>query len=54
MDDLEKQVKEEADAKKADQYDFKEREKELNEHLETMTHVAQKIDDDNKLLQLKN
>ena len=54
VDDLEKQVKEEADAKKADQYDFKEREKELNEHLETMTHVAQKIDDDNKLLQLKN
>lgn len=48
------QLLDEAARKKADQYDFKEREKELNEHLETMTSVAQKIDDDNKLLQLKN
>jgi len=35
-DDLAEQDK----RKKADQYDFKEREKELNEHLETMTQVA--------------
>ena len=45
---------EEARKKKDDQYDFKEREKELTEHLETMTQVAQKIDDDNKGLQQKN
>ena len=41
MDKRVQEIKDEilADAqrKKADQYDFKEREKELNEHLETMT-----------------
>ena len=36
--------------KQDNQYNFKEKEKELNEHLETMTQVAQKIDDDNRIL----
>lgn len=34
--------------------DFKEREKELNDHLETMTQIAQKIDYENKELVKKN
>jgi hypothetical protein len=34
--------------------DFKEREKELNEHLETMTQIAQKIDYENRELMKKN
>ena len=34
--------------------DFKEREKELNEHLETMTQIAQKIDFENRELMKKN
>ena len=44
----------EAEKKKDNQYDFKEKEKELNEHLETMTQVAQNIDDDNRVLTKKN
>lgn len=39
---------------KDNQYNFKQKEKELKEHLETMTQVAQKIDDDNKMLLKKN
>jgi flagellar motor switch protein FliM len=35
-------------------YDFKERERELNEHLETMTQIAQRIDDENRALMKKN
>ena len=35
-------------------YDFKEREKELNEHLDTMTQIAQRIDDENRALMKKN
>lgn len=34
--------------------DFKEREKELNDHLETMTQIAQKIDYENRELMKKN
>lgn len=34
--------------------DFKEREKELNDHLETMTQIAQKIDYENRDLMTKN
>ena len=34
--------------------DFKEREKELNDHLETMTQIAQKIDYENRDLTKKN
>lgn len=52
--EVKEQLKKEAEKKKENQYDFKAKEKELNEHLETMTQVAQKIDDDNKVLQLKN
>lgn len=45
------QLRKEMLKKKQDnQYNFKEKEKELNEHLETMTQVAQKIDDDNRIL----
>ena len=47
-------LKKEAEKKKVTQYDYKEREKELNEHLETMTQVAQKIDDENRVLVKKN
>ena len=54
VDKIGEQLLEEARKKKDDQYDFKEREKELTEHLETMTLVAQKIDNDNKELQQKN
>ena len=50
VDKIGDQLREEARKKKDDQYDFKERERELTEHLETMTQVAQKIDDDNKIL----
>ena len=35
--DIKEQLRLEAEKKKGDQYDFKEKEKELNEHLETMT-----------------
>lgn len=48
------QLKAETEKKKEDQYDFKEKEKELNEHLETMTEIAQKIDDENRSLMKKN
>ena len=48
------QLKAETDKKKENQYDFKEKEKELNEHLETMTQIAQKIDDENRGLMKKN
>lgn len=34
--------------------DFKEREKDLNDHLDTMTQIAQKIDYQNRELQKKN
>ena len=37
VQEIKDQILAEAQRKKADQYDFKEREKELNEHLETMT-----------------
>ena len=42
--------KEELKKKKDNQYNFKQKEKELQEHLETMTQVAQKIDDDNRAI----
>ena len=35
-------------------YDFKERERELNEHLDQMTQIAQRIDDENRALMKKN
>jgi AAA+ ATPase superfamily predicted ATPase len=37
LQDIKNQLKAEHDRKKEDNYDFKEREKELNEHLDTMT-----------------
>jgi hypothetical protein len=47
-------LRKEAEKNKGDQYDSEEKEKELNEHLETMTQVAQNIDDDNRVLTKKN
>ena len=52
--EIKEQLRLEAEKKKDNQYDFKEKEKELNEHLETMTQVAQNIDDDNRVLTKKN
>jgi hypothetical protein len=37
LEDIKMQLKAETEKKKENQYDFKEKEKELNEHLETMT-----------------
>jgi hypothetical protein len=54
LDDIKSQLKAEHDKKQEDNYDFKEREKELNEHLETMTQIAQRIDDENRALMKKN
>ena len=54
LEDIKQQLKSETEKKKEDQYDFKEKEKELNEHLETMTQIAQKIDDENRGLMKKN
>lgn len=52
--EIKEQLRLEAEKKKDNQYDFKEKEKELNEHLETMTQVAQNIDDENRVLTKKN
>ena len=52
--DLKEQLRKEAEKNKGDQYDSEEKEKELNEHLETMTQVAQNIDDDNRVLTKKH
>lgn len=52
--EIKEQLRLDAEKKKDNQYDFKEKEKELNEHLETMTQVAQNIDDDNRVLTKKN
>ena len=54
LEDIKQQLKAETEKKKENQYDFKEKEKELNEHLETMTQIAQKIDDENRNLMKKN
>lgn len=52
--EIKEQLRKEAEKNKGDQYDSEEKEKELNEHLETMTQVAQNIDDDNRVLTKKN
>lgn len=54
LEDIKSQLKAEHDRKQEDNYDFKEREKELNDHLETMTQIAQRIDDENRALMKKN
>ena len=51
---IEQLRKEELKKKKDNQYNFKQKEKELKQHLETMTQVAQKIDDDNRVLMKRN
>lgn len=52
--EMKEQLRKEEEKKKDNQYDYKQKEKELNEHLETMTQVAQKIDDDNRVLMKKH
>lgn len=52
--EIENELRKEAEKKNENQYDFIEKEKELTEHLETMTQVAQKIDDDNRVLTKKH
>lgn len=52
--EMKEQLRKEEEKKKDNQYDYKQKEKELNEHLETMTQVAQKIDDDNRVLMRKH
>lgn len=54
ISEIKEQLRKEEEKKKDNQYDYKQKEKELNEHLETMTQVAQKIDDDNRVLMKKN
>jgi hypothetical protein len=54
LDEIKAQLKAEHDRKKEDNYDYKEREKELNGHLETMTQIAQRIDEENRALMKKN
>ena len=54
LDDIKQQLKAEQDKKQENNYDFKEREKELNEHLDQMTTIAQRIDDENRALMKKN
>ena len=54
LDDIKQQLKAETEKKKENQYDFKEKEKELNDHLDTMTQIAQKSDDENRMLMKKN
>lgn len=43
-------LRKEAQKKKENQYDYKQKEKELTEHLETMTQVAQDVDQKNRIL----
>jgi hypothetical protein len=53
VSEIKDQLKRESEKQKDDQYDFKLKEKELNDHLDTMTQVAQKIDEDNQVLMKK-
>ena len=52
--DIKEMFRKEAEKKKDNQYDYKQKEKELNEHLETMTQVAQDVDDKNRNLTKQN
>jgi hypothetical protein len=54
LEEIKKQIKEEKAKKGESSADFKEREKELNDHLDTMTQIAQKIDLENRQLVRKN
>ena len=54
LEEIKRQIRDEKAKKGENQADFKEREKELNEHLETMTTIAQKIDFQNRDLMKKN
>lgn len=54
MKNISKKIEEEQ-AKTGETWaDFKQREKELNENLETMTQIAQRIDNENRELIKKN
>ncbi len=50
LEEIKRQIKDEKAKKGENSADFKEREKELNEHLDTMTQIAQKIDFENREL----
>lgn len=54
LDEIKGQLKAQQNKKQENNYDFKQREKELNEHLDTMTQIAQRIDDENRALMKKN
>ncbi len=54
LDEIKGQLKAQQSKKQENNYDFKQREKELNEHLDTMTQIAQRIDDENRALMKKN
>lgn len=51
---INKKFKKERAKEGADSADFHQREKELNDHLETMTQIAQRIDNENRELIKKN
>jgi len=54
LEEIKRQIREEKAKKGESSADFKEREKELNDHLDTMTQIAQKIDFENRELMRKN
>ena len=54
IQNLKAQIEKDEEKKKDNQYDFKEKERELTEHLETMIQVAQKIYNDNTVLMEKH
>lgn len=54
IEEIQEQLRKDEEKKKDNQYDYKQKERELTEHLETMTQVAQKIYDDNGVLMKKH
>lgn len=54
LTDIKEMIRKEQEKKKDDQYDYHQKEKELTEHLETMTQVAQDVDNKNRKLTKEN
>jgi len=52
--EIKKEIEDERNKKAENSVDFKEREQELNHHLELMTEIAQRIDSENRALIKKN
>jgi hypothetical protein len=50
LEEMRDHLKREALKKKENQYDYKQKEKELTDHLETMTILAQDVDNKNRTL----